>query len=722
MNQILLNLELDLRDSTQKLISQAMCCYPQILENYYTDQKKRKDCDCNFYDGLLLKSYVDILLRHLVFDDPAENLTTAELEKIKTETKKLIDKNCKNCKNINNITTVSCTFSGLELAYGSSVDIYSPEYGETVVTVLNPTNFRTTGYVYTWYWLNADDEWVFIDQTTTSYLRVTSLLLDEAGLTAFKCVIECPKGDQHEIQVTRIVGEFLSNYIFYSINGSTPEYIPHEDGIDITFFEGDVLRLINMNINNTTVFEYESTSTFTTADYLEIEKADTVVNYPNFPDDGEDYSFAETIMVAVTDTIGVVSYQNLSVRCIPNPVVAAESNEVCFGTQTTLTCYYGSVSALYGEYESYQWYRNGFAIDGATSSTYVTGLAGSYYCKVLILETELTSNTETTTILDEYGVVISWDDESMLFEHDSVWYAAADAVGFDLNAVGTLAYSGGLPNNTTFEWVNYTIPTANLDTFTVSGPDEYYVETVLPAGSGGCVAESNHIEFNMAIKAFLPTVNHYSAADFMANYGISDVGKDVSLFVSGYTDHVITKTDMGGGVTRLTVVPSPRTGFVYATEDTTEGEWYKIVTESYDYVDAEGIVIQTGGLTCDVSEDGWYGYRPAANITEQIAVSNGVTLTYTHTVADTSFIVPDNISLDLDGVTAACKVDVAGTAGYYEIWTYDVDYVDISHIGYYNSITHEITLNLPSPVPLNGIISVTYGFSTGNGSILILVK
>lgn len=722
MNEILLNLNLDLRDSTQKLISQALCCYPQILQNYYTDQKKRKDCDCNFYDGLLLKSYADILLRHFVYDDPAENLTTAQLEQIKVRAKKLIDKNCKNCKNINEVVSTACVFTGLELAFGAVTNVYSSEYGETVITVLNPANVRTTGYYYTWYWLDADDEWVFIDQTSVSYLRVTSLLADEPDLSSFKCVMECSKGDQYEIQVDRDEGEVLTNYIFYSINGSVPEFVPREDGVDIIFFEDDELRLINMNTGNTTVFEYEATSTFTTTDILEIDIDDTVENYPDFPDDGEDYSYAETISIAVTDDIGVTAYQNVSIRCIPNPLITAVNEDICYGSTSLLTCYYGSADADYGEYDSYQWYRNGIAINGATSSTYSTALGGDYYCKVSFNERELESNEVTTTVLDEYGVEIAWDDESMLFEHDDVWFAAGDATGFDLNAVGTLIYSGGLPNNTTFEWIGYTSATANLDTYTVSASDEYYVETVLPALSGGCVAESNHIEFNNQVTAYVPNVNHYSAADFLVNYGIDSVLTDVSLFQSGYADHIITKTDMGGGVTRLTVVPSPRTGFVYATEDTTEGEWYKIVTESYDYVDADGVVIQTGGLTCDVSEDGWYGYRPAANITEQIAVSDGIDLTYSHTVADTSFIVPDNIFIDLDGVTAACKVDVAGTAGYYEIWTYDVDLVDIAHIGYYNSITHEITLNLPSPVPLNGIISVTYGFSAGVGSILILVK
>jgi len=721
MNPILLDHKYDLRNSNEKLIDTLLCCYPNTLENYYVDLKKRKDCDCNLYNAFMLKSYIDILWRHYVGydgDDLAEDLTAAELATIKTAAKKLYNSECKDCKSKNETTTVPCNNALFELALGY-------DGAEYYLIATNPVLFSLNNYTFNWYTfedvdadLTSDDgTYQLLDTTTINYLNITATILEYSDTTAFRLVVTCPTGEQRELRIAgknNVDINQLSRFIFYSLDGSIPTFIDDDPIPDLVFSEEQVLKLLNMNPSEYTIdFVYDTIDDHTAGNVLTVDINNLSTIY-GFPEDMENHNFIDNILAYITHTpTGITLEQYISVWGIPNPTISA-TTDICFGSSQTMYCEYGGIAfgTEYDSYESYQWYRGGLPINGATSSSYSTSIAGTYTVKVQKEGFELESDGLTIAALEEYGVEINFDDETYLYESDGVFYASSDNVGEDINATGTLLYSGGLPNNTTYEWVAYTPPTVNLDQYFTNATGEYYVNTILPAQNGGCAAESNHILFSFGIDSYLTIQNIYSS---------EDVAGDISLTVNGFADHIITLSDLGGGTTRLTVVPSIRTGFVYATEDTTQGEWYKIVTDSYGYVDPTGIVVQTGGLTLDVSENGWYGYKPAANITELVAVSDGIDTTYTHVVADTSFIVPDNITMDLDGVTAACKTtDIGG--GIYEIWSYDIDLVDIEKIGEYDSNTFTIDLSLSAPVAYGGSITVTYGFNSGFGSILALVK
>ena len=94
------------------------------------------------------------------------------------------------------------------------------------------------------------------------------------------------------------------------------------------------------------------------------------------------------------------------------------STSVCPGSTATFTC-------TGDDSPTYQWYNSGGAISGATSSTYVTGVAGSYYCIATWAGVgSITSNTATLDTLHyRAGIHHSACERECLFpQHPHIQY------------------------------------------------------------------------------------------------------------------------------------------------------------------------------------------------------------------------------------------------------------------------------------------------------------
>lgn len=75
------------------------------------------------------------------------------------------------------------------------------------------------------------------------------------------------------------------------------------------------------------------------------------------------------------------------------PVLSSTGNVICAGSTTIFSCNPSS-----GSY-SYQWFRNGNPISGATSSSYSTGVAGSYSCNLTNACASVPSNSISLSLL-----------------------------------------------------------------------------------------------------------------------------------------------------------------------------------------------------------------------------------------------------------------------------------------------------------------------------------
>jgi hypothetical protein len=122
-------------------------------------------------------------------------------------------------------------------------------------------------------------------------------------------------------------------------------------------------------------------------------------------------SGSHRVYVKVTDNIGKQATSNMAcvtVNCQPSVTVSPSSVTLDFGQSQTFT---SSVSGGTSPY-SYQWYLNGVAVSGATSSywTFTPSSTGSYSIYVEVTDSvgvTATSNTATVTVKAALSVTVS---------------------------------------------------------------------------------------------------------------------------------------------------------------------------------------------------------------------------------------------------------------------------------------------------------------------------
>ncbi len=104
----------------------------------------------------------------------------------------------------------------------------------------------------------------------------------------------------------------------------------------------------------------------------------------------------------ITDELGQYKYSS-NITVVNKLAISSQSGNVSInsGSSTTLSV---SMTGGYGTLK-YQWYKsNGTAISGATSRTYTTGTAGTYYCKIIDQANQTVYSANKTVTVITYRI------------------------------------------------------------------------------------------------------------------------------------------------------------------------------------------------------------------------------------------------------------------------------------------------------------------------------
>lgn len=235
-----------------------------------------------------------------------------------------------------------------------------------------------------------------------------------------------------------------------------------------------------------------------------------------------------------TDTSNVIT-----VTALPLPtttITPSGSIQICAGNSATLTTAAGA-----GIF-TYQWYRDGSAITGATNSTYAASTAGTYTVNIVNTFTGCTAATPSTG-----AAVISVNPKPV------VNISAGGPTTFcgGLNVVLTSTVTGA-PAPYTYAWRNGTTPTGTTTASYTANTSGTY--NIIAFTAFGCSDTSNNIVVNV-VPAPVVTVSASGSLTFCDGNSVtltSSTGTgytyqwyDGTTPISGATNNTYTATTTG---------------------------------------------------------------------------------------------------------------------------------------------------------------------------------
>ncbi len=230
------------------------------------------------------------------------------------------------------------------------------------------------------------------------------------------------------------------------------------------------------------------------------------------------YSFSSSgvyyINVTVKDTLGDTASYSLEETVNPDPSVTITSSQNPTDTGNSIT-FTASESGGTGTL-SYQWYENGSAISGATSSTYSTSFKGGGTYDIYVIVKDSLGNTAQSSTIDETvnpdPVVSISSSQNPTDIGNSVTFTASASYG-----TGSYSYQ--------WYWSNGTaIPGATSSTYTTSfsasGSYSFYV--IVKDSLGNSAQSSTLTE----------TVNTDPSVTITSSQNPTDVGNTVTFTAS----------------------------------------------------------------------------------------------------------------------------------------------------------------------------------------------
>ena len=273
------------------------------------------------------------------------------------------------------------------------------------------------------------------------------------------------------------------------------------------------------------------------------------------------FSSAGTYYVNVTveDTLGdTASYSfKETVNIDPTVTIVSSQNPTDAGNSVTFTA---SGSGGTGSY-SYQWYLNGNAVSGATSSTYTTSFSSAGSDSVYVILTDGAGNTATSSTITETVNA----DPSVSIASSQEPTDAGNSVTFTASITGgTSPYSYAWYNDGTLE-----SSTASTYTTSFSTSGSYTIEVIITDANG-----------NKAYDNYTETVNVDPTVSVKSSQNPTDIGNSVTFTATGAsgTSPYSYQWYYGSNSTAI----SGATGYEYTTSFSASGtyEYYVILTDA----------------------------------------------------------------------------------------------------------------------------------------------
>ncbi|MBC7554880.1 MAG: Ig-like domain-containing protein, partial [Taibaiella sp.] len=292
----------------------------------------------------------------------------------------------------------------------------------------------------------------------------------------------------------------------------------------------------------------------------------TGVNY-QWQDAGVDIPGATSTSYSPTTTgnyraILTNSYPCSSTTAVANATAVALPAAAIAVSGATVFCTGGAVglSTAAGAGNTYQWYLNGSAISGATTSTYTAGTGGDYTVRV----TTPLGCTNTTPV----PVTLSEMTTPLIIPRSTVNHCWGGAT---LLSASTSATTG-----ITFQWQFNGVDIPGATGNTLSAAHTGYYSCVITLTAGGCSAASAWfyiIEFPLPNPVvvfdgtYLKTANYYSSYQWSRN-SVAIAGANTNMVIPfGTADYTVTVMDTNGCQSVSTGYPFPNGDTVHT--DTT---------------------------------------------------------------------------------------------------------------------------------------------------------
>ena len=395
-------------------------------------------------------------------------------------------------------------------------------------------------------------------------------------------------------------------------------------------------------------------------------------------------SGSDSIYVIIKDGVGNSATSSTiteTVNADPSVTISSSQNPTDIGNTVTFTA---SPSGGSGSY-SYQWYANGTAISGATSSTYTTpySSAGSYSVYVIITDgvgNSATSNTITETVYSDPSVTISSSQNptdvgnSVTFtafptggsgSYSYQWYRNGNAVSGATSSTYKASYStsgtyevyviihDSVGNSATSSIVDETVNNDPIVTITsTQNPtDAGNSVTFTATGSYGTGSYSYQWYSNGTVISGA-TSSTYSASFSAGSYsiyvvltdGVGDNATSNTITQTVNSDPTVTisssqnPTDSGNDVT-FTATGSYGTGsysFAWYKDGTLESSTSSTYTTSFTSPGSHTIEVI---ITDSLGNKAYYNYTETVNMPLSVSISSSqnpteanVTVRFTSTV------------------------------------------------------------------------------------------